>query len=270
MLRKIKMSLFPPSQVHRPPGFYKGQWLLAQQTSVSQNFYAYEPGKGEGKKLFPNLFPFSFFFFLSLLPKPPASPAPMTMWSFRINLGVSPLSSHQPNPNPSHPLVILCSYTERSLSSNSACFIFALDLTCTSLPLPSWQLRSRPTSPVSSEWRKLDNPPTYWRPPNPKRCFSSPKVFSRALQIQRISLLPSRKHWPWTHFWNHRHQPGSGSWPRLQKWSVMVLSFPSTNNYNIRQLTATFGGGDVHTQSAILPEAEYGPRILDFFFYFFF
>lgn len=227
-------------------------------------------GKVKGRNYFQISFPFHFFFFLSLLPKPPASPAPMTMWSFRINLGVSPLSSHQPNPNPSHPLVILCSYTERSLSSNSACFIFALDLTCTSLPLPSWQLRSRPTSPVSSEWRKLDNPPTYWRPPNPKRCFSSPKVFSRALQIQRISLLPSRKHWPWTHFWNHRHQPGSGSWPRLQKWSVMVLSFPSTNNYNIRQLTATFGGGDVHTQSAILPEAEYGPRILDFFFYFFF
>lgn len=188
----------------------------------------------------------------------------MTMWSFRINLGVSPISSHQPSPNHFHPLVILCSYTERSLSSKSARFIFALDLTCTSLPLPSWQLGSRLTSPVSSERRKLDNPPTYWRLPNPKRCFSSLKVFSRTLQIQRLSLLPSHKHRHWIHFWKHRHQPGSGSWPRLQKWSTIVLSFPSTNNYNILQLCSALCGGDVHIQSANIPDAECGPKILDF------
>lgn len=173
-------------------------------------------GKVKGRNYFQISFPFHFFF-LSLLPKPPASLAPMTMWSFRINLGVSPISSRQPSPNHFHSLVILCSYTERSLSSNSAHFILALDLTCTSLPLPSWQLGSRLTSPVSSERRKLDNPPTYWRLPNPKRCFSSLEVFSRTLQIQRISLLPSHKHRHWIHFWNHRHQPGSGSWPKLQK-----------------------------------------------------
>lgn len=146
----------------------------------------------------------------------------MTMRSFWIHLELYPISSHQLSPSHFHSLVILCSYTERSLSSNSAHLIFVLDLTCTSLPLPSWQLGSRLTSLVSSERRKLDNPPTYWRLPNPKRRFSSLKLFSRTLQIQRISLLPSHKHRHWIHFWNHRHQTGSGSWPRLQKWSAIV------------------------------------------------
>lgn len=55
-------------------------------------------GKVKGRNYF-QIFPFSFFF-LSLLPKPPAAPAPLTMQSFRISLGVSLISSHQPSPQP--------------------------------------------------------------------------------------------------------------------------------------------------------------------------
>lgn len=182
----------------------------------------------KGENYFQISFPLSFFKNF-LLPKPlDSSSASMTMGSFRVNFGVSPNSSHLPSPQPLLPpghSLHICRKKFILPTSNSACFIFALDLTCTHL-LPSWQLWSRWTSPVSSKRRKLDNPPTYWRLPNPNRCFSSAKVFSRTLQIQRISLLPSHKRRPWIRFWNNRHQSGSGSWPRHQKSEIVLVSFP--------------------------------------------
>lgn len=216
-------------------------------------------GEVKGRNYF-QIFPFSFFFLY------PFYPNHLTMQSFRIAWmiwGFLPSLAISPAPSHFHSLVTLCTYTERSLSSNSTHFIFALDLTRTSLPLPSWQLGSRRTSPVTSKRRKLDNLPTYWRLPNPKRCFSSLKVCSRTLQIQGISLLPSHKHRHWIQFWNHRHQPGSGSWPRFQKWSATVLSFPSTNNYTVIVWHLMGLRGDVHVQSTVVPEAGYRPRIPD-------
>lgn len=59
------------------------------------------------------------------------------------------------------------------LAASSACTLFALDLSLACLLPPSWMLCSCLTSSVSSESRKPDNPPTYWRLPNPDRCFSS-------------------------------------------------------------------------------------------------